>query len=345
MLLVFSGLALAGSVRVVVYPSFAEVSQEVEVKNGVLVWSPGEDVLAGLVDGGVRLVGIPEVRRVWRGGSVVFHVANDGTARLSYLTRSLGGSLSYHLDLDAGELVAWVRVQNSLTRPLVADEFWYVAGSVPLGEGGVRPASAALWQKGQRAVEALAPEAEFVSATAGVFRYRYPERAELEPGITELAFKRGLVRPRLTWSYRGAFVRDRRLFFTRGYLFKAPWPVAAGSISLWSEGTFVGRVPVADTDEGDEVRLSLGPDPRGFAERRVEVLEENRDLARYRVSTAIKNRHREPVRVEIQETFSGREVVLKITGAERIPQGYRLKVDLAPGGEWTYVYEVTIRRR
>ena len=66
---------------------------------------------------------------------------------------------------------------------------------------------------------------------------------------------------------------------------------------------------------------------------------------RYRVTTRLVNRHAEAVRIEIEERFPGRGFDLKITGAERVPGGYRLALDLAPGGRWTYVYEVTLRYR
>ncbi len=333
-----SALADGAGTRVVLYRGFAEVVRPVAVKDGVWVWNPGE---AAPVPGTLRLFGLVERKRVWQGDAVVFFTEGSGPARLGYLTRALSGRLDYALDLDAGTLTAWVTVENR-GPTLRADELWYVAGAVPLvGEGGGGPKLAT-----KRLALAAAPaEAAYQGAAGGVFRYRFAGGAELVRGRTELPFQRGAVRPLFLWRYRGGFVKGDRLVFQRGYRFDAPWPLAAGRVSLWKAGAFLGQATLPDRPQGEPVEFWLGPDPLGRAERKVEVLEETRERARYRVTTRLENRHAEPVRVEIEERFPTRGYQLKIAGAERVPGGYRLGLDLAPGGRWTYVYEVTLLYR
>ncbi len=326
-----------GGTRVVLYQGFAEVSQPVTVEDGVLVWNPGE---AKPVPGTLRLFGLSEEKRVLEGEATVFFTQGSGPARLGYLTRALSGSLFYHLDVDQGTLTAWVAVENR-GPSLKADELWYVAGTVPL----LGPGRAAYAEAKTMALRAAPAEASYQGAGGGVFRYRFPRGETLVRGRTELPFKRGAVRPAFLWRYRGPFVKGDRLAFERGYRFAAPWPLAAGPVALWKAGAFLGQVGLADTPEGEPVSLWLGPDPLGVAKRTVEVLEETRERARYRVTTRLVNRHAEAVRIEIEERFPGRGFDLKITGAERVPGGYRLALDLAPGGRWTYVYEVTLRYR
>ncbi len=339
LLVLAAGLALAAGegTRVVLYRGFAEVDRPVVVEDGVFLWNPGD---ASPVPGTLRLVGLPERKRVWQGNAVIFFTEGAGPARLSYLTRSLSARLAYYLDLDQGVLTAWVAVENR-GPSLRADELLFVAGEVPLLGGGL---------EAKRAVKGLAltaapAGATYQGAAGGVFRYRFPGSAVLVQGTTELPFKRGSVKPTFLWRYQGTFVKGRRLTFVRGYRFSAPWPLAAGRVSIWKAGTFLGQASVPDAPEGEPVDLWLGADPLGYAERRVEVLEETRDRARYRVTTRLENRRTEPVHIEIEERFPTRGYDLKIVGAERVPGGYRLALDLAAGGRWSYVYEVTLRYR
>ena len=60
--------------------------------------------------------------------------------------------------------------------------------------------------------------------------------------------------------------------------------------------------------------------------------------------TVLKNPRNEPVRIELVEFFSARQIALKLpSGAERTPQGYRLELVLKPGETRTFDYTVTLR--
>jgi len=330
--------ALAAGSRVVVYPEFAEVAYPVEVRGGVYVFSPSERLAAELVEDLVWLVGPETKKRVWQKKSLWIY-ADDGPATLHYLTRGLSGRVRYTLDLDAGRLVAWLKVKNRLDEVVSADELYFVSGSVPLeGERPPAPLGRAVAKMGSPA------DSGFVGAAGGVFRYRLAGPVELAPEVTELVLFEDAVAPRLVWRYKGGFVRSDRLSLKRGYAFEVERvPLAAGVVDLFKAGAFIGRVPVADRYLGEEVFLFLGPAERARSERRVTPLKESAEEKRYRVWTRVKNLGDERARVEIEEVFAADAVELELPAGERIPKGYRLTFELPPGGEYAYSYEVVLR--
>jgi len=331
-------LAQAAGVQVTLYPRFAEVRTPVRLEQGVYVWQPGERVQKSLVEDLVWLSGAEVSRRVWRKGALWFFAEGDA-ATLHYLTRGLSAGVRYRLVLDRGTIAGWLRVKNTLDEPVEAQTLEFVSGSVPLGSW--IPVEGVL--KSVSAEEASINEEGFVGAGGGVFRYRLAGPVVLEPEVTEVPLFSAEVSPVFFWRYRGPFVRGDRIFFERGYRFTATRPLAAGTVDLFQKGVFLGRLDIPDRYPGEPVELGLGPATRARSERRVEVLTESREQKRYRVTTTVKNLGEEPVRVEIEEHFSADAVELVIEAGERIPRGYRIVFELAPGGERTYQYQVTLR--
>ncbi len=328
------------------YPGFAEVHEEVALPEESWTWFPGKDLAPSLVDGTVRLLGVEETRRVWRGDAVTFHYLGAGPAQLAYLTRGVGYTLRYDLDVDRGTLVGWAKVSNRLSRPLRFARVTFVAGEVPLQGGAAPAATKARAYEGLAAVaEAMpAPTPAYAGAGGGVFRYELEDPPPFEPGVTEIPFVRAPVETTFTWRYQGGFVRADRVTFQRGYVFEAPAALAGGLVNVRDGGVLLGQVFMEDAAVGKPVRLWLGADPEGEATRRIAVLKDERKEKAYRVSTTVENPRDVPVRVEVEEYFNAREVELKLpAGAERTPQGYRWVATLRPGEVRTFAYAVTLR--
>lgn len=341
------GLGLALSQQAFVYTGFAEVHETVKLPGGSWTWFPDEALAGSLVDGTVRLLGVEETRRVWRGGAVTFYYRGSGTARLAYITRNLAYRLYYDLDVDAGRFTGWSQVDNALGRALRLERLTFIAGEVPLRSG----AAPVMERKAARSIamedamaSVAAPAPVYAGSGGGVYRYVLADPPQLEVGRNELPFLRAAVQPVYTWRYRGGFARGERLAFERGYTFKAPAALAAGLVNVRADGILLGQAAMQDAAKGARVQLWLGADPEGKAQRRIEVLKDERKEKAYRVSTVLKNPRSVPVRVEIDERFNAREVALRLPpGAQRTPQGYRLELMLKPGETRTLGYTVTLR--
>ncbi len=328
------------------YPGFAELHQPVTLPQGQWTWFPDKTLAGLLVDGTVRLLGVREERRLWRGSAITFYYEGSGEAQLAYLTRGLSYSIYYDLDVDSGSLVGWARVNNRLEQPLSFDHLTFVAGEVPLEVGGHPIMSKAARAYDKMALEAPvpAPEPVYAGSGGGVFRYELADPPVFEPGLTEIPFVRGRTEPVFTWKYSGGFVRSSWLEFQRGYTFMAPAALAGGLVNLRDGGVLLGQTYMSEHPKGEKVQLWLGRDPEGRAERRFEVLKDERKEKAYRVTTSIRNPRSEPVRVEISERFNAREVVLKLPdGAVRTPQGYSIEFTLAPGESREFMYTATLR--
>ncbi|MCL6527688.1 MAG: hypothetical protein K6T57_12505 [Thermaceae bacterium] len=265
------------------------------------------------------------------GPKITFRYQGSGPARLSYLTRAVSWNLRY--TLENGELVGWASLNNSLDRAVQLGRTELVAGVVPVVEGRGMPLGRT---PGAAPMMADLAMAEFVGEAGGTYRYKLPGEITLEPGSLELPFLRSRVAPVYLWRYQGGFSSAQELTFARGYRFQAPENLAAGTVSLREGSTFVGQASMPDTAKGGEVRLILGPDPEGRALRRLEPRAQNT----YRVITTVQNPKTYPIEVELGESFP-QPFTLEIQGAERTPEGYRLKFTLAPGQSRTLEYTVT----
>ncbi|RIH87909.1 hypothetical protein Mlute_00782 [Meiothermus luteus] len=263
------------------------------------------------------------------GPRVVFRYRGSGNAWLAYLTRGLSWSPRY--SLEDGLLVGWAALTNTLGHPLRLGRTELVAGRVPLVQGGLEGAAAL------RAAPAMAEE---VGEVAGTYRYRLPGEIEVGPGVTELPFLQAEVRPVYLWRLQTGFSTSQELLFTRGFRFVAPQGLAAGVVSLWERGVFVGQASLEDTPQGASVVLLLGPDPEGRAGRQVQEVARNR----FRVTTTVRNPKAYPLEVEIQEVFPW-PFDLEADGLERLPEGYRLRFALAPGQSRSYTYSLVLRPR
>ena len=327
------------------YPGFAEVHEPLNLPPDNWTWFPDQALAGSLVDGTVRLLGVEELRRVWRGGAVTFFYQGGGAAELAYLTRNLGYGLYYDLDVDGGKLVGWAKVNNRLDKTLRFERITFVAGEVPLRAGSapvMRKEAARAYD--EMALAAPAPAPVYGGSGGGVFRYVLAGPPPFEPGVTEIPFVRKKVEPVYTWSYQGGFVRGGRVSFNRGYTFTAPAALAGGLVNLRDGGVLLGQAGMTDSASGDKVQLWLGRDPEGWAERRVQVLKDTRKEKAYRVTTVLRNRRDKPVRIELAESFSADEVSLSLPAkARRTPRGYRLELTLAPGAEYNFIYTVTLR--
>lgn len=268
---------------------------------------------------------------------ITFRYQGGGPATLTYLTRAVSWSLRY--TLESGDLTGWASLTNGLDSGVRLGATELVAGTVPIleGEGGPpRPLSRV--QSAAPAADALG--AEFVGEAGGTYRYKLPGEVTLEPGQTELPFIRSKVAPVYTWQYGGGFNTGRELSFTRGYRFQAGDNLAAGTVSIRDGKTFVGQAAMPDTAKGNDVNLTLGPDPEGRAQRSIEQQAKNK----YRVTTTVKNPKSYPVELELAEFFP-QPFTLEMDGAEKTPEGYRLKLTLAPGQTRTVVYTVIFPQR
>lgn len=282
--------------------------------------------------------------------SITFRYQGQGAATLGYLTRGLSWSLRYSLDIarnpdgsPVGELVGWATLNNGLEQTLNLGRIELVAGSVPLLEGGLAQAQAqAPLQRSFMTADtaAAAPSAEFVGEASGVYRYRLPGEWVLESGSTEVPFLRSRIAPVFYWRYSAGFSGASEMRFERGYRFEAPENLAGGLVSLRDGGVFVGQSSFSDLGKGNEARLSLGADPDGRADRRVE----NLGQGRYRVTMTLRNPKTYPIEVEISEAFDSRST-LDFPSATRTPEGYRLRIALRPGEVRALSYAVTIPTR
>jgi uncharacterized protein (TIGR02231 family) len=128
---------------------------------------------------------------------------------------------------------------------------------------------------------------------------------------------------------------DRAAFLTAKIANGTDLPLLAGKASVWVGDAFSGRAPLAFTPAGGELRLAFGADDRVEVERR--VVERSHDTAgllgkrevwRYRVRTALKNRRAEPVEVALLDLVPvsrDGEVEVKVldgtsTGAREDPE-------------------------
>lgn len=267
---------------------------------------------------------------------VIFGYQGSGAATLNYLTRGLTWNLRY--SLEDGQLVGWANLSNALGKTIKLGKTELVAGSVPLLEGGFDiPAAAPKAADSMNMRAEMSAGAEFVGEAGGTYRYKLPGEVSLEPGLTELPFLQSKVTPVYTWRFQSSFSTGREVSFIRGYRFSAPENLAAGVVSIRDQGVFVGQAAMNDSAKGSEVNLSLGPDPEGKAQRTLEQLARSR----FKVTTVVKNPKTYPVEVEMQEYFP-QPFTLEFQGAERLPEGYRLKFSLKPGESRTLVYTVTL---
>jgi hypothetical protein len=266
------------------------------------------------------------------GPSLTFRYQGSGLAALTYVTRGVSWNLYYTLEKD--QLIGWATLDNRLGERLQLGTTELVAGEVPLVAGQLNPSPKML----RAAPAALmdSAEASFVGEASGLLRYKLPGGIVLEPGLTELPFIQAKVTPVYTWRYQGGFDTNSQLSFVRGYRFKAPTNLAGGIINLRDQGVFIGQASMPDTTTANEVNLTLGPDPDGRAQRRVESLAKNR----FRISTTVKNPKTYALEVEIQE-FLPQPFTLEGEGVERLPEGYRTKFVLEPGQSKTVTYTVT----
>lgn len=273
------------------------------------------------------------------GPRIVFYYQGSGPAVLSYLARGLSWNLSY--TLEDGDLAGWASLENSLGKPLKLGKTTLVAGVVPLALGAYAPVPRISSKALGLSVPASAPDmAEYQGESGGVYRYRLPGEVSLQPGITELPFVRSKLKPSYYWSYQGGFNTAPEIWFERGYRFSAPENLAGGVVSVRDGGVFVGQAVMQDTAKGTLAKLSLGRDPEGRAERKAELLSGNK----YRVSTVVRNSKTYPVEVELYETFP-QPFTLQFDGADRVPEGYRIKFVLTPGESRTLIYTVTLEQR
>ncbi|MCS7058690.1 MAG: hypothetical protein NZ849_10310 [Meiothermus sp.] len=263
------------------------------------------------------------------GPRVVFRYRGGGDAVLAYLTRGLSWSPRY--SLEDGVLVGWAALTNTLGYPLRLGRTELVAGQVPLVQGELA---------GAAVLRAAPVMAEDLGEVAGTYRYRLPGEVEVGPGVTELPFLQAQVQPVYVWRLQTGFSTGRELFFNRGFRFVAPQGLAAGVVSLWERGVFVGQAALGDTPRGASVVLVLGPDPEGRASRQVQEVARNR----FRVTTAVRNPKAYPLEVEIQEVFP-QPFELEADGLERLPEGYRLRFALAPGQSHSYAYTLVLQPR
>ncbi|WP_287372556.1 hypothetical protein [Oceanithermus sp.] len=343
-LLTVLGLGFAAAQQAFVYNGFAEIHEPVRLPAASWTWFPDAELSGSLVDGTVRLLGVEETRRVWRGGAVTFFYEGAGAAQLAYLTRNLGYSLYYELDADRGRFVGWSKVENRLGRPLAFERLTFVAGEVPLRSSGAPTMAKSARGLVMEDVAEGAPMPSYAGSGGGVYRYVLDSPPTLEAGVNELPFLKADIDAVYTWRYQGSFAPTKRIAFTRGYTFTAPAALAGGLVNVRADGILLGQAFMQDAAKGSRVQVWLGADPEGRAARRVEVLKDERKEKAYRVRTTLRNPRGQPVRVELGEGFSARELVLKLPpGGERTPQGYRYVVTLKPGEVREFAYTVTLR--
>lgn len=295
------------------------------------------------IQGAPGRLGYPD-QAGFTGPSVRFSYQGGGASILHYVTRALSFDLSYELEVGSGLLVSNAQIKNDLGYNFTVQHSVFVAGRVPLLE---RPTSAEPLAPGVRALGtapfSAASPAGYLGEAGGTYQYSYAGKLELYPGLNLVPFMREPVKTAFLWRYQGPFVNGPRLNFTRGYTFVAPSNLAAGVVTVRDHGVLVGQSKLGDTAAGDQLRLMLGPDPAGVAQRSIIVLKENANERIYRVNTVVENPKTYPVRLELSEIFSAREVQVVFPGARIVPGGYTLALTLSPGSEQTLSYTVTLK--
>ncbi|MFN4073222.1 MAG: hypothetical protein ACK4G4_07395 [Thermus sp.] len=319
---------LAWAQEVVVYPGFAEVKEPVVLPPSAWVYLAGER-LSRIAPGSLRLLGVEERERVFQGTTVLFRYRGEGLATLRYLYTGLSGEVFY--TLEEGRLTLWARLRLE-GGTLEAQKLTLIAGEAPLlgmAEAKGLPMRAL--------AEAPSGESPF-----GLFRYPLPP-GRLEPGTTELPVLKAQVYPNRLLRHQGPFCTDRFLALERGYRFKAPFPLAPGSLEAVEEGLFLGQALLPATPEGEVAEVWLGRDLEGRLERSVSLFHQSEKEATYRVETRFKNPYPYPIVLLLSETFP-QPFRLDFPEATHLPQGYRMEVSLKPEESLTLVYRLTLPR-
>ncbi|WP_243027945.1 DUF4139 domain-containing protein [Thermus albus] len=315
--------------EVVVYPGFAEIKEPVVLPPGAWVYLGGER-LTRVVPGSFRLLGVEEIERVYQGGAVLFRYQGEGPATLRYLYTGLSGEVFY--TLEGATLTLWARLRLE-GGPMEARKLTLLAGEAPL---------LGLAEAKGLPMRALAEAAPLGESPFGLFRYGLPAR-RLEPGTTEIPALKARVDPSRLLRYQGPFRTDRFLALERGYRFKAPFPLAPGTLEVVEEGFFLGQAVLPATPEGEVAEVWLGRDLEGRLERTVSLLGQSEKEATYRVETRFKNPYPYPITLLLSETFP-QPFRLDFPGASLLPQGYRLELALKPQETRTLTYRLTLPR-
>ncbi|WP_298631148.1 hypothetical protein, partial [uncultured Thermus sp.] len=286
--------------------------------------------LSRMVPGSLRLLGVEETERVYQGTAVLFRYQGEGPATLRYLYTGLSGEVFY--TLEGATLTLWARLRLE-GGPMEARKLTLLAGEAPLL--GMAEA------KGLR-MRALAEAAPSGESPFGLFRYGLPAR-RLEPGTTEIPALKAQVDPSRLLRYQGPFRTERFLALERGYRFKAPFPLAPGTLEVVEEGFFLGQALLPATPKGEVAEVWLGRDLEGRLERTVSLLGQSEKEATYRVETRFKNPYPYPIALLLSETFP-QPFRLDFPGANLLPQGYRLELALKPQETRTLTYRLTLPR-
>ncbi|WP_261664171.1 hypothetical protein [Deinococcus sp. Marseille-Q6407] len=277
-----------------------------------------------------------------------------GKGTLSYLTRSLSWTPRYTLRIIGGKptLEALADVTNGT-------ELNYQVGSTELLAGDVN------LNRDYEMYRAVPAAANFVADTQstsagkiaqqeslnGIYRYALTEAFALPANSTvTLPFMTPAVKDFEAYAglKRGFSEQGDRGVLNRYYRFKADRALPGGGLTVREDGRVTGQTRVQETAAGQPVDFALGRDPDVSYLRSVRTVSRSSRAAVFKVTYALENSKRQPVKVEITETVYSDRAEVKAgagtqgEGVSRSGNDARLALTLPAGGRAERTFTVTI---
>ncbi|WP_291424425.1 hypothetical protein [Deinococcus sp.] len=289
--------------------------------------------------------------------SLTFQVERPGHATLTYLTRGLGWSPRYTLNIqgDTAVLTALADIRNP------GDQVYQV-GQTELVSGDVNVYGA---NAGSVSDEATAATAQVSSSAPmpvrtgnavvavgelrGLHRFRLERPFALRPrSTTSLPFLTPKITPERLNTVSTYFgLGDSGGAAQRSYRLKADAYLPAGPVLIRDEGHVVGQTGLNETAARQPIVLSVGEDPELTYTRTASVVQRDKTGAAYKVVYVLKNAKTQPARVRVTENLgalSGRVVTLSGDAVKENADA-TLAAELPAGGRLTRTLSIDARIR
>ncbi len=274
---------------------------------------------------------------------------NGGNATLTYLTRGLGWTPRYSLQIkaEAAQLTAWADVRNTSSLTYNAPEATLLAGQVEIvadDQGFARPQAAF-------ATGAARAESDSVQATgelAGLQAFKYAKPIVLLPKTTtSLPFVNTKATLERTLVYNGGFNPNPRSLIPlmRVYSIKTDSDLPGGVVTVREDGRVVGQAQIGDNPKAEKAELNLGADFDLRLTRSVQTLERTQKSAKYKVSFSLQNTKTRAVNVRLSEIVGDNFVLEQVVlpGLKRTDNGFTSQVTLQPNQRLEASYVVTYK--
>lgn len=273
-----------------------------------------------------------------------------GNSALSYLTRGLGWSPRYALQIkgDAAQLTAWADVKNASSLAYTAPNATLLAGQVNIvadENGYARPEAAfATAQVARTGADGVQAAGEL----GGLQTFKYAKPVVLAAKTTtSLPFVNTKANLERLLVYSGGFSQAPRMVvpLTRLYNIKTDSDLPAGVVTVREDNRVVGQTRISDNPKAETAELNLGADFDLRLTRTVQVLEQNQKTARFKVNFSLQNTKTRQVTVRLSENMGGNftldQVVLP--GLKRSTEGFTSQATLQPGQRLEASYVVTYK--